>query len=113
MPDRYAYLKWVAMKTRCLGIRLTLLITVWDKTANFNKAIINSKRIQNNAQFRLIEENAKWIDNRSKENNYSLNIDKFKVEQNAVEEAAKKYKPIMQYKIHYNLLLFLMRLSKW
>jgi carboxyl-terminal processing protease len=64
--------------------------TVWDKTANFNKAIINSKnRIQNNAQFRLIEENAKWIDNRSKENNYSLNIDKFKVEQNAIEEAAK------------------------
>jgi carboxyl-terminal processing protease len=63
--------------------------TVWDKTANFNKAIINSKnRIQNNAQFRLIErtQNGLIIVVR---NNYSLNIDKFKVEQNAIEEAAK------------------------
>jgi carboxyl-terminal processing protease len=24
--------------------KMTLLITVWDKTANFNKAIINSKK---------------------------------------------------------------------
>jgi carboxyl-terminal processing protease len=46
---------------------------------NFNKAIANSKaRIQNNAQFKLIEDNAKWIDNRSKENNYSLNIESSK-----------------------------------
>jgi carboxyl-terminal processing protease len=102
MPDRYAYLK---MGERDVENAMpwdkidAADYTVWDKTANFNKAIINSKnRIQNNAQFRLIEENAKWIDNRSKENNYSLNIDKFKVEQNAIEEAAKKYKPIMQYK---------------
>jgi carboxyl-terminal processing protease len=34
--------------------------TVWDKTANFNKAIANSRsRILNNAQFKLIEENAR------------------------------------------------------
>jgi carboxyl-terminal processing protease len=102
MPDRYAYLK---MGERDVENAMpwdkidAADYTVWDKTANFNKAILNSKnRIQNNAQFKLIEENAKWIDNRSKENNYSLNIDKFKIEQNAIEEAAKKYKPIMQYK---------------
>jgi carboxyl-terminal processing protease len=32
--------------------------TVWDKTANFNKAISNSKeRIAHNEQFKLIEDN--------------------------------------------------------
>ena len=102
MPDRYAYLK---MGERDMDNAMpwdkidAADYTVWDKTANFNKAIANSKsRIENNAQFKLIEDNAKWIDNRSKENNYSLNIDKFKMEQNAVEETAKKYKPILQYK---------------
>jgi carboxyl-terminal processing protease len=102
MPDRYAYLK---MGERDVENAMpwdkidAADYTVWDRTANFNKAILNSKnRIQNNAQFKLIEENAKWIDSRSKENNYSLNIDKFKKEQSAIEETAKKYKPIMQYK---------------
>ena len=102
MPDRYAYLK---MGERDLENAMpwdkidAADYTLWDKTANFNKAIANSKaRIQNNAQFKLIEDNAKWIDKRSKENDYSLNIDKFKKEQKAVEETAKKYKPIIQYK---------------
>jgi carboxyl-terminal processing protease len=102
MPDRYAYLK---MGERDVENAMpwdkidAANYTVWDKTANFNKAIANSRsRIQNNAQFKLIEENAKWIDNRSKENDYSLNIDKFKMQQSIIEEAAKKYKPILQYK---------------
>jgi hypothetical protein len=34
---------------------------------------------------------------RSKENNYSLNIDKFKKSKRAIEET-ERYKPIMQYK---------------
>jgi carboxyl-terminal processing protease len=35
--------------------------TLWDKTANFNKAIFK-ERIAHNDQFKLIEDNAKWID---------------------------------------------------
>jgi hypothetical protein len=54
--------------------------------------------------------NAKWIDNRSKENNYSLNIDKFKVEQNAIEEAAKKISQSCSKKF-ITISSFLMRLS--
>jgi hypothetical protein len=51
-------------------------------------AISNSKeRIAHNEQFKLIEDNAKWIDSRSEESTYSLNIDKFKIAQNAIEEA--------------------------
>ena len=107
MPDRYAYLK---MGERDIEnampwdkIDKTDYIE-WNKNANFNQAIANSKnRISANPQFQLIEENAKWIDNRSKDNVYNLNIDKFKMAQSEVEEKAKKYKPIMDYK---NTLLF-------
>jgi carboxyl-terminal processing protease len=102
MPDRYAYLK---MGERDVDHAMpwdkidAAAYTVWDKTANFNKAISNSKeRIAHNEQFKLIEDNAKWIDSRSEESTYSLNIDKFKIAQNAIEEKAKKYKPISQYK---------------
>jgi carboxyl-terminal processing protease len=71
--------KWVNVmwRMRCHG-KLTQPSMLWDKTANFNKAISNSKsRIEQNAQFKLIE-NAKWIDSRSEDNTYSLNIKKFK-----------------------------------
>jgi carboxyl-terminal processing protease len=101
MPDRYAYLK---MGERDVDHAMpwdkidAATYSVWDKTANFNKAIANSKyRIEHNPQFQLIEDNAKWIDSRSEENTYSLNKDKFKIAQNAIEETAKKYKPISQY----------------
>ncbi|HEU4788137.1 MAG TPA: carboxy terminal-processing peptidase [Flavobacterium sp.] len=102
MPDRYAYLK--------MGERDEENAMPWDKidpapysvwtnTSKFDQAIVNSKkRIENNVQFKLIEENAKWIDSRSAENNYSLNIDKFKIAQNQIEETAKKFKPIVDYK---------------
>ena len=102
MPDRYAYLK---MGERDIDNAMPwdkidkADYMEWNKNANFNQAIANSKnRISANPQFQLIEENAKWIDNRSKDNVYSLNIDKFKTAQSEVEEKAKKYKPIMEYK---------------
>ncbi|TRX37083.1 carboxy terminal-processing peptidase [Flavobacterium restrictum] len=102
MPDRYAYLK---MGERDVESALpwdkidAAPYTVWDKNGGFEKAEANSKaRIAQNKQLQLIEENAKWIDSRSDENTYSLNIDKFKVAQNELEEKAKKYKPISEYK---------------
>ncbi len=54
--------------------------------------------MQNNSQLQLIDDNAKWLDERNKENVYSLNIDKFKAEQKSLEEKNKKYKPIVDYK---------------
>jgi carboxyl-terminal processing protease len=102
MPGRYAYLK--------MGERDEENAMPWDKidpapyavwTQNqkFDQAIANSKkRIENNIQFQLIEENAKWIDSRSNENNYSLNFDAFKIAQDKIEESAKKFKPILEYK---------------
>ena len=101
MPDRYAYLK---MGERDIDNAMPwdkidpTEYNIWNNNSNFNQAITNSKnRISINPNFQLIEENAKWIDSRSVENVYSLNIDKFKVAQAEIEEKAKKYKPIVNY----------------
>ena len=102
MPDRYAYLK---MGERDEANALPwdkinpAVYTVWKDNLKFEQAVVNSKtRISQNPQFQLIDENAKWIDSRSDENNYSLNIDKFKIAQNQIAEVAKKFKPILDYK---------------
>lgn len=102
MPDRYAYLK-MGERDEAHALPWDKIepaaYTIWSHTSKFDQAIINSKkRIEENVQFKLIEENAKWIDNRSNENTYSLNLNKFKVVQNQIEETAKKFKPIVDYK---------------
>ena len=105
MPDRYAYLK---MGERDLDNAMPwdkidpAQYNVWANNAKFNKAILDSKnRIAKNQQFKLIEENAKWIDERSKENDYSLKLEEFKKNQKAIEETNKKFKSIADY--NYNV----------
>ena len=105
MPDRYAYLK--------MGERDLENAMPWDKidpaqyntwmnNSKFETAIANSKsRIAQHQQFKLIEENAKWIDERSKENNYSLKFEDFKMNQKSIEETNKKFKSLADY--NYNL----------
>jgi carboxyl-terminal processing protease len=101
IPDRYAYLK---MGERDIDNAMPwdkidpAEYKFWNKQNNFDAAIESSKkRINENAKFKLIAENAKWIDDRNKENTYSLNITDFKKEQNTLEEKAKKYKSISDY----------------
>jgi carboxyl-terminal processing protease len=105
MPDRYAYLKMGerdvdnAMPWDKIG---PASYNIWNNNTKFNKAIADSKnRIAQNSQFKLIEESAKWIDAKSKENNYSLKFETFKKNQKAIEETSKKYKAIADY--NYNL----------
>ncbi|WP_417942753.1 carboxy terminal-processing peptidase [Flavobacterium sp. RS13.1] len=102
MPDRYAYLK---MGERDMDNAMPwdkidpANYNIWNSNENFNQAISNSKlRIAQNPQFKLIEDNAKWIDVKNKENTYSLNIKNFKATQEQVESEGKKYKPIADYK---------------
>jgi carboxyl-terminal processing protease len=104
MPDRYAYVK--------MGERDIDNAMPWDKidqaeyqtwkgTNNFEQAIANSKkRIAQNNEFKLIDENAKWLNDRSEETVYNLKLDKFQAEQKALEEKAKKYKSIVDYENH-------------
>jgi len=102
IPDRYSYLK---MGERDIDNAMPwdkidpADYKIWSYQNNFEGAISSSKsRMQNNAQMKLIDENAKWLDERNKENVYSLNIDKFKAEQKSLEDKSKKYKSIADYK---------------
>lgn len=102
LPDRYSYLKMGerdidnAMKWDKID---PADYKKWDRQPNLDLAIERSKRrMEQNPQFALIEENAQWIKQRQDENDFSLNIDKFRQEQTALEEKAKKYKTISKYK---------------
>ncbi len=101
MPDRYAYLKMGEKDTENAmpWDKIDAAdYAVWSKQNNFDKAITNSKkRIATNSQMKLIDENAKWVDERNKENVYSLQIDKYKNEQKKLEETSKKYKTLSDY----------------
>ncbi len=102
IPDRYSYLK-MGEKDMDNAMPWDKIdpadYQVWNKQNNFDLAISKSRtRMKANPQMKLIDENAKWLDDRNKENVYSLNIDKFKAEQKSLEEKSKKYKSIADYK---------------
>lgn len=108
MPDRYSYIK--------IGERDVENAMPWDKIdqalfqptksiLNFETVVINSqKRIAENAQFKLIDENAKWINDRKEDNIVSLSLEKYKKEVAEIEEVTKKYKAITSYKNNLNFL---------
>jgi carboxyl-terminal processing protease len=101
MPDRYSYID--------VGERDAKNALAWDKIepaqfnqvgniVNFNNVIANSKlRIAQNAHFKMIDENAKILSKRKDETIYSLNINKFKAEEEELNAEIKKFKPISEY----------------
>ncbi len=102
MPDKYSYIK---MGERDIDNAMpwdkidAANFSVWNKPNCISSAIENSKkRIADNNQFKLIDENAKWINERSEDYVYNLQIDKFKTEQKLLEETSKKYKSVLDYK---------------
>ena len=104
MPDKYSYLK-MGERDEDNAMPWDKIdpaeYNVWNKTENFDKAIANSKRrIAQNSRFQLVEENAKWVDKRSHEYDYSLKFDNFKKDQKKLEEASKKFKSIADYDYH-------------
>lgn len=102
IPDRYSYIK--------IGERDEKRAMLWDKIdpatynvsnsiLNYDAVVVNSKkRLTENAQFKLIDENAKWINDRKDESVVSLNLEKFVQEQKTLEQVSKKYKEITKYK---------------
>ncbi len=102
MPDKYSYIK---MGERDIDNAMpwdkidAANFSVWNKPNSISSAIENSKkRIADNNQFKLIDENAKWVNERSEDYVYNLQIDKFKTEQKLLEETSKKYKSVLDYK---------------
>lgn len=99
LPDRYSYID--------MGERDMDNAMPWDKIDranylpydyNFKPAQENSKkRISNNEQFKLIDENAKWISERKDEKVFPLNFEAYQARQKEVEEKSKKFKVISKY----------------
>lgn len=66
-------------------------ITAWPKNINLDKVKKNSKtRVQSNALFNQISEAAKIMEERSKKTSVTLNIDKYRAEQEKLRQDAKK-----------------------
>lgn len=101
LPDRFSHIDF--------GERDTDNAMPWDKIdpanytpwkiANYEQVILQSKkRISENAQFKLVDENAQWIKKRRDEYNYSLNLNQFKKEQDQMTSETKRFNKISDYK---------------
>jgi carboxyl-terminal processing protease len=100
MPDRYAYID--------MGERDNDNAMPWDKidpakykryNNNFAPVIANSKkRMAANTQFKLMEENAKWVNQQKDESIYNLNYNKFMADMKKDEAMTKKFKALNDYK---------------
>lgn len=99
LPDRFTYID--------MGERDVDNAMPWDKIDpadykqtknNFAAAIANSKRrVAASPQFKLLDENAKWLSDNKDNNIYSLNLDKFKAELAKGEAITKKFKALNDY----------------
>ncbi|MDT0689402.1 carboxy terminal-processing peptidase [Salegentibacter sp. F188] len=70
----------------------------WDGYVDLEGTIEQSKeRMNENAQLKLIEENARWIKEQSEDNNYSLNFDEYSASIEQRTEQAKKYDSVREY----------------
>lgn len=71
----------------------------WGQYANFNEVVNNSKkRVANNPNFMLVDENAKWLKQGQDELTINLNYKEYVKGVEKRQEEAKKFKPIYEYK---------------
>jgi carboxyl-terminal processing protease len=99
LPDRFRYLD--------MGERDATNAMPWDKidpakyapVSNGFETIIakSNSRIATNDNFKLIDENAKWIFERKDDNDFDLNLEAFKAKMVASDEKAKKFKAISDF----------------
>ncbi len=83
--------------------------TIWNGYVDYDEAIeASKKRMDQNAQLKLIEENAKWVKTQSDESVYPLNYEVYAQEAAKEKEMAKQFDAIKNYKtdLTYNSLPF-------
>jgi len=70
----------------------------WNGYVDLDATIEQSKqRMSENAQLKLIEENARWIKEQSEDSNYSLNFEEYSASIEQRTEQAKKYDSVREY----------------
>lgn len=82
---------------------------IWDGYIDFETAVANSKkRLANNPQVKLIEENAKWLKEQQDETVISLNYDAYKTREQRAKERSKYFKSLRNYdsKLTFNSLKY-------
>lgn len=101
LPDRYTYMN---IGERDLENPLKFdkvpqaSYALWNNYENFDQAINNSKkRIANNDNFKLIDQNAKWLKNSQDDTLIYLNYDAYKKDLEAHEKESLKYKSLRDY----------------
>ena len=72
---------------------------IWEGYVGFEDAIeASKKRMSQNAQLRLIEENAKWVKSQSDDSSYPLNYAEYAREAEMEKEKLKEFDAIKDYK---------------
>ena len=70
----------------------------WNNYSNFDEVVINSvERINQNSQFMLIDENAKWLKGVQEDNNVYLNYDAYTDDLDEHAEESKKFNQLSKY----------------
>ncbi|OIQ38007.1 MAG: tail-specific protease [Bacteroidetes bacterium MedPE-SWsnd-G1] len=70
----------------------------WGFYSNFDEVVHNSiNRINDNSQFLLIDENAKWLKEGQDDNTIYLNYDKYKYDLDSRSEEGKRFKKLSEY----------------
>ncbi len=101
IPDRYRYIV-LGEKGQANAMSWDKInpanYKVWDGKIDFEKIIENSnKRIAQNPQVRLIEENAKWLKEQQDEMTVTLNYDLYKARDKANREKSDYFKQLSDY----------------
>ena len=101
VPDRYSYIDLGERdQENPLGWdKITPAdYKVWDGYIDFETTVSNSKkRMENNAQIKLIDENAKWLKEQQDETVISLNYDTYIGRENEAKKRSESFKTLRDY----------------
>lgn len=102
VPDRYKYIG-IGERTQNNPLSWDKIdsadYNLWENYYDYDTAIEKSKtRIANNEQLKLIDENAKWINDIRENETFSLNYDAYKKRLEQNEEQAKRFQKLSDYK---------------
>ncbi|CAZ95240.1 carboxy terminal-processing peptidase [Zobellia galactanivorans] len=101
VPDKYSYID-LGERDQANPLKWDKISPAdykpWDGYIDYEKTIANStKRMANNPQIKLIEENAKWLKLESDETEISLNYDAYREEEKEHKKKSDYFKAISEY----------------
>jgi carboxyl-terminal processing protease len=101
VPDKYSYID-LGERDQANPLKWDKISAAnykpWDGYIDYGQTIANSKkRMGNNSQIKLIEENAKWLKSKQDETVISLNYDTYRNDEEKAKEESEYFKTITDY----------------